>query len=657
MRFSRLAEYFERIESTSKRLLMFDIMAELFSETGANDIEQVINFCQEHLAPPFYDIDIGMSEKYVMRTIAQATESSTNKVTELFNELGDLGLVIETLSERTGSLNVSQVHSDLRDIALISGKGSIERKIEFLSNLIKGLSPKEARYVTRFVIGRLRLGIGEPTMLEALAHIELCQAYNVPLFPIPQQSYKSVEARLDAFDSVPKIPDILGKAEAETQMHYKGKSPKESTYGNKLAENYFGMLLRSRQSIRKDIERAFNLCSDLGLVAKTYKSQGMAGIRDFNIKTGFPIRMALCERAASSQEIIEKTRDKNTENSTGNEVAIEAKYDGIRCQIHKDGDTIDIFSRNLERMTHMYPDIVTAAKALPVESMIFEGEALAYNEDTGELLPFQVTMQRRRKHNVDRMAQEFPLKLFAFELLYLDGKDYTEFSYEKRHLKLDEIISRSKQGAIETALRIRTDAPDKIDELFDRYIETGLEGIIAKRLAAPYIAGSRNFNWIKLKRSYKGELADSVDLCIIGFFRGKGARTKFGLGALLGAVYDPDSDTFKSISKIGTGFTEKNLQEYFRVLDEVKLSDRPANVDSDIVPDIWVEPRYVITVTADEITRSPNHTAGRDESGMGYALRFPRAEGLPRADKSARDANTVQEIIRLFEIQSQSRVK
>jgi DNA ligase-1 len=648
VKFSRLAGYFERIESTTKRLEMFNILAELLSKTGAEDMDMIVYFCQEHLRPPFYDIDFGLSEKYLLRSIAEAAGASTDKVDSLYKDLGDLGLLAERLVRREGGLSVRQVYEEMTSIAETSGKGSTTTKIELVSNLLRGLSPMEARYATRFILGKLRLGIGDPTILEALAHVELCRSNNAPLFIIPQQSYKSVSERLEAFESIPKLASVLEEAEEETRLHYEGKKPSDKTFQNKLAETYFSILLRLRQSIREPLERAYNLCSDLGLVARTLKESGLDAIREMGIQVGYPIRMALCERLSSSREIIEKV----------GEIAVEAKYDGIRCQVHKEGGEVNIFSRNLERMTHMFPDVVSATKALPAKSVVFEGEALAHNEDTGELLPFQVTMKRRRKHGVSDKAKEFPIKFFAFELLYIDGKDYTGRPYSERHDALSSLIEKpsKSQNVIVPAQRFITSDPAEIDSHFEEYIETGLEGIIAKRLDAPYVAGSRNFNWIKLKRSYKGELADTVDVCIIGYFFGKGARVS-GIGALLGAVYDTDTDTFRSISKIGTGLTDDDVKDYRKLLDAISLKQRPKGVESDIVPDVWVEPQYVVTVTADEITRSPNHTAGRDQSGMGYALRFPRAEGMPRPDKSARDATTVEEIISLSEMQSKTKVK
>ncbi len=574
MKFLKLVEYFERLEATAKRLEMFDILSQLFKESNADDIDKIIYLSQGELLPPFHGLEMGMSEKLLIRAISDATNTPTKKVEDVFKHTGDLGKTAGELIKNKGeNLTVRKVYEELAAIARTSGAGSVEKKIGLLSSLLRGVSPEEAKYIARFVIGRLRLGIGDPTVLEALA------------------------------------------------------------------------LAQGDRSLRPELERAYNLCSDLGLVAKTLLEKGMEGVNKFHVRVGYPIRMALCERLPSSEEIIEKI----------GKAAIEAKYDGFRVQIHKNKNNIDMFSRNLERTTHMFPEIKEAVKNfITADTAIIEGEALAYNESTGELFPFQITIQRKRKHGIEELAKEYPLRFFAFDLLYADGEDYTPKPFSERREKLKKIIK--KNPVIEPSELFITDRHEDITKYFEDAIARGLEGVVAKRLDAPYAAGGRNFNWIKLKRSYRGELADTVDVCIVGYFRGKGARAKFGVGAFLGAVYDPKTDSFKTVSKVGTGFSEDEFLQLKKILDEISISHRHPRVDSVIEADVWVEPRYVVTVTADEITRSPSHTAGRDKDGIGYALRFPRAVGFLREDKKPEDANTVKEIVKLFEMQKNVKV-
>jgi len=400
------------------------------------------------------------------------------------------------------------------------------------------------------------------------------------------------------------------------------------------------------REFKPDLERAYNLCSDLGRVGEAAGKGGIEAIRKFAVQVGYPIRMALCERVAGPAEIIEKI----------GRCAVEPKLDGFRCQIHKDGDQVDIFSRNLERTTAMFPDIAEAVKRqLRARTAIFEGEALAFDEATGELLPFQVTIQRKRKHGVADHAKEFPLKLFGFDLLYVDGEDFTPRPYRERRA---EMIARiAKDSVLEPAEMEETGDAARLKVIFEAAIARGLEGIVAKRPDSPYNAGSRNFNWIKLKRSYKGELSDTVDLCLVGYFRGGGKRARFGIGTVLAAVYDPAGDTFKTVSKVGTGYSDEEWVQLRERLDTVAVAHKPARVDSKMVPDVWVQPTYVITVAADEITRSPMHTCGSDAQGVGYALRFPRVQGFLRQDKRPEDANTVQDIIELYDLQKRVKLE
>ncbi len=520
MKFARLAEYFERLERTTKRLTMFDLLSELFQEADLKEIDRVVYLCQEQLLPPYRGLEIGMAEKLISQAIARAGAQEEGAVTAQYKRLGDLGLVAEALLRKPANrraLEVVTVYEELLAIARTRGEGSIEQKIQLFADLLRRLSPQEARYVVRFAMGQLRLGIGDLTILDAL--------------------------------SVAAIKD---------------------------------------KSFRPELGRAYNLCSDLGLVAKTLFATGEKGIKGFTVQVGSPIRMALAERLMTAIAIVQKL----------GKCRVERKYDGLRLQCHKSGDQVEMFSRNLKHMTPMFPELTAATQQqVKAQKAIFEGEAVAVNEETGELSPFQVTMQRKRKYGIAERAQEFPLILFVFDLLYADRIDYTRRPYLQRKTKLAELIAAGER--IRLAEGIITDDPAQIERYFDESVEQGLEGIVAKRLDTVYQAGARNFNWIKLKRSYKGALADTIDVVIIGYLRGRGIRAQFGIGALLGAVYDEASDTF----------------------------------------------------LADEITKSPVHTCGKKGAEPGYALRFPRIVGWVREDKRPEDATTVQEISTLYGMQ------
>ncbi len=592
MRFDDLTKYFERLEATSGRLEMYNLLGELFSRAGVEEIAEIAYLLEARLGPPFAAVNVGMGERMVAAAIAAATKRSEGEIDKLYKRLGDLGLVAQSLTpkNRRGRSTVSEVYSSLLEIARTSGRGSAEKKVKLLAELIGSASPLSALYVARFVVGRMRLGVGAPTIIEAVARSE---------------------------------PDA--------------------------------------KEARAVIERAYNLCSDLGLTLKTMRERGLEDLKRFKIRLGSPVRMMLAERLPNAEAIVRRL----------GRCAVESKLDGFRCQVHLDRGRVEIFSRNLERTTAMFPDIAEAvAGSVRARNAIIEGEAVAINEATGEFHPFQVTAQRKRKYKIEEMARDFPLVFVAFDLLYAGGKDYIDQEYRTRRAALEKIVKQSAPSesakSSESAGRVRlpvrlvdrivTDDASELQKFFDEQIERGLEGVVAKRLDARYEAGARNFNWIKLKRAYRGELSDTIDVAVVGYLRGRGMRARLGIGALLAAVYNKKTDSFETVGKVGSGLSEKNWVRLRELLDEAATPDKPARVDSRLVPDVWVEPQYVVTALADEITRSPVHTCARDKSGAGLALRFPRVVGFIREDKSPEDATTVAEIKKMYAMQKKRRL-
>lgn len=576
MKFSTLVDYLAQLEATSKRLEMTRILGELFKRADTDDIAPIVYLTQERLAPNFEAIEFGMGEALIAQAVAQATATPLADVKKLYKEKGDYGIVVEELSKaKSKKLAVREVFEKLREIALTGGEGSVEKRVGLLADLLKQSSPREARYLLRVPMGRLRLGVGDVTALDGLSWSET---------------------------------------------------------GDK--------------SLRPDLERAYNITSDLGLVATTFKKDGVKGLKKLKITVGKPIRMELAERAKSAQEIITRM----------GECALEPKVDGFRVQAHKDGDTVRLFSRNLEETTPMYPDVADAVRnQIQAKRAILEGEAIAYDPDTGDFLPFQETSQRRRKYGIDEMTQSHPLKLLAFDVLYIDGEDVTGVNYKERHERLGNLIGEG--NGIQLIEQIFVSEPKEVDEFFMAKVEAGLEGIMAKRLDSTYQAGARNFNWMKFKRAYQGHLRDTVDVVIVGYLRGRGQRAKFGIGALLCAVYDKKNDRFRSVAKVGSGLTELEWAAFREKFDAIALEHRHARVDSNMIPDVWVEPKYVMEVQADEITRSQIHTAGMYGDEAGYALRFPRVVNPNRQDKSPEDATTEKEIVAMFDKQAKSEVK
>lgn len=605
MRFKVLADCFEKIEKASSRLEMTAVLAELFKKTDLEEIDKIVYLCQGQLAPAFEQVEVGMGEKYVEEAIAKAAGYTKGEVQTSYRKEGDLGLVAESMLGKkkqrslfSTELTVEKVFKNLLKISTVEGSGSQQLKIKLLAELLNSATAKEARYIIRIPLGNLRLGIGDPTIMDAFAI---------------------------------NLSDQAGeKMKSHVERKLKEKKPEKR-------EKEFEKKLRVR--IRELIESKYNVHSDLGSLAKTLKKLGLEGLGKIGIQAGVPIRPTLAERLPTAEEIIKKL----------GRCAVEAKYDGFRLAIHKKQDEITIFSRRQENVTNMFPEIVEAAKKqIKAMDAIFEGEALVFNEQTEEYYPFQVTIQRKRKYEVGKMSKEFPLTVFAFDLLFVNGKSLLEQPFKQRRKKLEEIISKGE--TIKLTESIETNSAKEVEDFFNKSVEKGLEGIIAKDLNANYIAGARKFAWIKLKRSYKGELSDTIDTVIVGFFKGKGKRTRFGLGGLLTAVYDEKEDSFKSIAKIGTGMTEETLENLYKMLSRIKENKKPARINSKLEPDFWVQPKYVIEVKADEITKSPIHTAAKEKNGQGLALRFPRMIKM-RQDKKPEEATTVKEVMSMFKKQ------
>lgn len=574
MKFSGLVEYLAQLEATSKRLEMTRVLGELFKESEAAEIGPIVYLTQERLGPAFEGTEFGIGEALASTALAQATGKPREEIRAAYKSKGDYGIVAEELLPKRGKgLEVAAVFERLQEIATASGEGTVEKKVTLLSDLLKKMSAREGRYLLRIPMGRLRLGVGDVTVLDGLSW---------------------------------------------------------SVTGDK--------------SLRPELERAYNLSSDLGLVAKTFKKGGVKALKRIAVTVGNPIRMELAERAKSSEEIIERM----------GKCALEPKVDGFRCQCHKEGGSVRMFSRNLEETTTMFPDIAEAVvKQVKAKNAILEGEAIGYDPETGEFASFQVTVSRKRKYGIEEMRKSLPLKLLAFDLLFVDGRDMTSEPYTTRHQMLNDLIKKGE--GIEVIENRITDEPRAIDTFFMEKIEAGLEGVMAKRLDSTYQAGARNFNWIKFKRSYQGHLRDTVDVVVVGYLRGRGQRARFGIGALLCAIYDKKLDRFRTVGKVGSGLSDEEWPRMREALDGAAVDHKPARVESLMIPDVWVEPKFVVEVQADEITRSPIHTAGKVGDEPGYALRFPRCVDFIRADKSAEDATSEKEILEMFAKQGKTK--
>lgn len=580
MNYAVIADAYERIEATTKRLEMTDLLVELLKKTPKEVIDKVVYLTQGKLYPDFVGLEIGVAERLAIKALARAAGRKESEIEEDLKKSGDIGETAQNFISKKRQvtffqkpLTVQRVYETLDKMARTTGSGAVDTKMALLAGLLSDATPKEAKYLMRTVTGNLRLGIADMTVLDALAI-----AYGG------------------------------------------GKDARELT------------------------ERAYNISSDLGRVARVLAEQGLEGIKRFQVVVFEPIRPMLAERLSSPEEILEKL---------GGKCVAEYKYDGERVQAHKKGDEVVLYSRRLENISGQYPDAIELVREhVKANEAILEAECVAVDLDTGEMRPFQELMHRRRKYEIEQAMEQYPVSLFMFDALYVDGKDLTLETYPVRRKALENVLRESDR--VKVAKHILTSNTSELEAFFEEAIAEGCEGLICKSVGqdSVYQAGARGWLWIKYKRDYKSEMTDTVDLVVVGAFHGRGKRAGT-YGALLLAAYNPKTDTFETVTKCGTGFTDKDLAELPQMLRKHVIPHKHSRVNSTLEADVWFEPKLVLEILGAEITLSPIHTCAMDSirEGSGLAIRFPRFTGNYRTDKAAEDATTSSEIVEMYRSQ------
>ena len=569
MTFRNFVAALSEVEKASSRLAMVEMLAEAFRQLPPEEVPLAVLLLQGRVAPEFEGVEFGVAEREAAKALALALGKDEAEVVRAVKEKGDIGAYArEVLPEREGGLSVKQVYDELRAIAEDSGKGSQQRKRERLARLLAAASPEEAAVILRAVTGRLRLGVGDATVLEALALA------------------------------------FLGD---------RGKKPL--------------------------LERAYNLTSDLAYVARL-ALEGEEALRQVKLEVGKPVRMMLAERLPDPERIMEKLGPHFAEH----------KYDGERVQVHFDGQRFWVYSRRLENITHQYPDLLEALGEVQKEPFIIEAEAVVVDPVTGEMRPFQNVLNRKVKHLTRELLEKYPVKGFVFEILYHDGRALIDRPYSERRQMLEQWFRAHER--LELSVKRYVESADELRQFFDESIEAGCEGLVCKKPDGEYEAGKRGFKWVKYKRGIAGKLSDTLDLVIVGAWLGRGRRAG-SYGSLLAAVYNPDEDRFETLTKVGSGFSDEDLNRVLpERLEPYRREERHPRVWSLLKPDVWFDPALVIEVEAQEITLSPNHTCayGAVQEGRGLALRFPRFVRY-RDDKSPEEATTTKEVVEMYKNQ------
>jgi len=579
MFFSELSRFFERIEKNSSRLEITKILAELFNKLNSEEIAKVVYLLQGRVGPAYKGIDFGMAERTIIKSAMSALNIDRSYFEKEFKKSGDLGATVESFKKIYTSfeekdMEVLTVFDFFYRVATATGNGSQDVKTSLLAQLIRQLDPLSGRYLVRLPTGIIRLGFSDMTVLDA-----------------------------------------------------------------------YSWMLKGDKSLRSIIETAYHVRPDLGFIGKILKEKGIKGLKEIEPEVFTPIIMMKAERMSSAKEIIKQI----------GKCLVEPKFDGFRLQVHYLGSDprrgsdpikslpkVRLFSRSLEDVTFMYPDIVEGVKReVKADELIIEGEAIGYNPKTGEFLPFQETVQRKRKYDIGAKAIEVPLKLFAFELLYLNGKNFIKEPFIERRNALEKVTIKNKDISKQIIVvdhQEEVEKEERLEEIFESAIAKKLEGVIAKKIDGVYQPGARGWNWIKYKRSYSAKINDTIDCLVMGYDFGKGKRTDFGMGAFLVGVLDEKNDEFVTVAKIGTGLTDEEWKKLWVMSYELRVKEKPKNylVDKQAECDVWIMPKIVVEIKADEITKSPTHTAG-------LALRFPRLERF-RDDKKSGEVTTLEEL-------------
>ncbi len=564
MKFSELANYFDKLEKTASRNEITQILAEVFKKTKPEEIDKVVYLFLGQLAPSYQGIVFNIAERMMLRVLSEAYGKEVKEVRSLYRRKGDLGNVAQELAKGKGrGLTVSHVYDELVEIAKDEGLGSQERKVKRTAKLLSELDPLSTRFVTRIPVGKLRLGFSDKTILDALSWME-----------------------------------------------------------------------KGDKSAKGDIEKAYYVTPDVGALAKKVKQVGIAkAASETTPVLGVPILPMLAQRIKSPAEMIKKM----------GKVGVEPKLDGLRIQIHFKRGFVKAYTRNLNETSWMFPELKNLGKYVKGSELILDTEAIGLDEKTKTLVNFQTTMTRRRKHEIERVALKVKIKFYVFDILFKDGKSLMDKSYLERRKVLEKTV---KNGPFTQIVDCQvTESPEEISSLNIQKRKEGLEGIILKKTDSLYVPGRTGWRWVKMKEAEKAhaKLADTIDCIVMGYTAGKGKRVQFGVGQFLVGVRNKEK--IKTLTKVGTGLTDEQFRELKRRLSKLETKEKPKEyvVHKNLEPDYWVEPKLVVEIAADEITKSPTHSSG-------LALRFPRLIRF-RDDKSLDQATTTSEVKKLFQMQ------
>ncbi|MFC7133035.1 MULTISPECIES: ATP-dependent DNA ligase [Salinibaculum] len=595
MDYAALVAVYDRLASTQSTTEKTAILAEQLAETPQEDLPMLVRLLRGQVFAAWHSADLGVSSSLASRAVAKATGLSEDDIESDWRETGDLGDAAARAVEKqvqqslfSDPLTVERVYDTLQSLADLDGAGSESRRVDEVAGLLSDADPDEARYVVRTALGHLRLGIGEGTVRDAIA-----------------------EAFLDEPDS-------------------------------------------------EAVERALQVTNDAGVVAQTAASEGRDGLDDLELAVHRPVKVMLAEKSDSIADALadaggggEETDDAGSDADApddgtvsldafaddgdadagaheGTAPLVEYKVDGFRAQVHATPEETRVFTRRLEDVTHQFPDVVAAVEdAFDADSFVLEGEVLGYDPETERPVPFQQLSRRiKRKYDVEQLAAEVPVVLYAFDLLAVDGETLLEATLSDRVAELEARLEPEDLAVERMPNRTTADA-DEAAAFYEDALAAGHEGVMVKNPTATYQPGKRVGYMLKVKPTM-----EPLDLTITRAKWSEGRRSN-NLGRLYLGCRDPETDEFRDIGRLSTGFSDEQLADLTERLEDAIVAEDGRAVD--------LEPREVIEVAYEEIQASPEYDSG-------YALRFPRFEGF-RDDVGLDEVDSLERVERLYEDQ------
>ncbi|HJN57333.1 MAG: ATP-dependent DNA ligase [Candidatus Woesearchaeota archaeon] len=575
MHYSRLVEVYEKLEATTKRLAQTHIISEFLKTISSEDLGTTVLLIEGRVFPRGDQREIGIASKMMLKAISVASGESKERINSEWKKTGDLGTVSYNLIKKkkqatlgSSELTIKKVLKNLRGLVTIEGLGSVDKKIQLVAELLTSAKPSEAKYIVRTILDDMRIGVGEGTIRDSIAWAFFGSKMDV--------RYNKDE----------------NKIEIEDREKY---------------NKYVGA-----------VQRAYDLTNDFAPVAEAAKKHGMKGLEEIEMEIGIPIKVMLALKVEDISEGFKRC---------GKPAEFEFKYDGMRMQIHKDDNKVKIFTRRLENVTEQFPEVVESVKKhVDEKKVVLDSEAVGFSKKTGKYLPFQNISQRiKRKYDIHKLASELPVELNVFDIINYKGKSVVNMPFVDRKKILKKIIKEDKKSIV-LAKSITTDDEKIVQKFYNEAIDAGNEGLMVKKLDAPYKPGARVGFMCKLKSEQ-----EPWDLVIVKAEWGEGKRSKW-LSSFTLACIDEEGK-FLEVGKASTGLKEK--REEGLSFDEMTVILKKL-IKKEEGKEVILKPKIVIEVGYEEIQKSPTY-------GSGYALRFPRV-GKLREDKSAEEIATLSMI-------------